>query len=67
VPEQVDVYCNGKHATFLLRAQKVVFEDEEMPPSRFEAVCGKGDAKKWKATLLYFDPHKQQPTTTMQV
>jgi hypothetical protein len=66
VGEEVEIFCNGRHAVFTLRGQRVVFEGEEMPPSRFEAVCGKGDAKKWKATLLYFDPSLQQATVTMQ-
>lgn len=67
VDEEIDIFCNGREALFLVRSQRVLYEGEEMPPSRFEAVCGKGDAKKWKATLLYFDRRLQQATASMQV
>jgi hypothetical protein len=50
-PERVDVVCNGRYATFLVRPQRVEAAGEEMAPSRFEAACGRGDAKKWKTSL----------------
>ena len=67
VPEQVSITCNGRNAVLDIRLQRVIYEGDEMPPSRFEQVCGKGDAKKWKATLFHFDVVDQQPTVCMQV
>jgi hypothetical protein len=67
VPETVPIFCNGRTAVLDLRSQRVMHEGEEMPPSRFEQVCGKGDAKKWKATLYHFDELNQKPTMCMQV
>lgn len=67
VPEEVPIFCNGRTALLLIRQQKVFLDGELMPPSRFEQVCGKGDAKKWKATLFHFNTIKEQPTVCMQV
>ncbi len=55
-PETVQVMCNGKGpGTFLVRQQRVVYEDKEMSASRFEALCGRADAKKWKTSLFALD------------
>jgi hypothetical protein len=35
----------------LLRSQKVMWDGHEISASRFEQICGKGDAKKWKTSL----------------
>lgn len=67
VPEQVPIFCNGRNAVLDIRLQRVIYEGDEMPPSRFEQVCGKGDAKKWKATLFHFSEAEQRPTVCMQV
>lgn len=55
IPEEVPVVCNNKHALVRVRTQRVVYNGEDMAPSRFEALCGKGDSKKWKMTLLRSD------------
>lgn len=34
-----------------LRTQRVTYDGQEMSASRFEQLCGKGDAKKWKSSL----------------
>lgn len=67
VPEEAPIICNGRTAVLHVRQQKVQYEGELMPPSRFEQVCGKGDAKKWKATLFHYDAAGDQPTVCMQV
>ena len=66
VPEEVEITCASRVARFLMRPQRVLWDGEEMPPSKFEAVCGKGDAKKWKATLHVWDPRLQRSTVCMQ-
>ena len=50
-PEQVHVICNGRSAVLILRTQRVIASGGEMSASRFETVCGKGDAKKWKCSI----------------
>ena len=55
VPERLPVTCNGRSAVFLLRSQRVVFQDHDMAPSRFEQLSGKGDAKKWKCSIFTED------------
>jgi hypothetical protein len=54
-PDELRVVCNGKHGTLVVRAQRVLFGGQEMTASRFEAMCGKGDAKKWKSSLWATD------------
>eukprot|EP00892_Ulva_mutabilis_P002229 jgi/Ulvmu1/12006/UM083_0019.1 len=66
VPEGVPIFCNGRTAVLYVRQQKVEHQGELMPPSRFEQVCGKGDAKKWKATLFHYDAATEEPTVCMQ-
>ena len=51
VPEVLAVICNGRSAALHLRTQRVTFNGAEMSASRFESVCGKGDAKKWKCSV----------------
>lgn len=36
--------------------QRVLYDGAEMPPSKFEAICGKADAKKWKSSLWLEGP-----------
>ena len=52
VPERLAVSCNGRSATFLVRSQRVVLGGAEMTPSRFEQLAGRGDAKKWKTSIV---------------
>ena len=51
--EQVTVECNGIRGTFYLRCQKVMHQGVLIPAARFESLCGRGDAKKWKSSLWY--------------
>ena len=39
-----------------LLLQRVVYDGEEMPASRFEVLAGKPDAKKWKTSLSFVGP-----------
>jgi hypothetical protein len=39
--------------------QRVVYDGHEMPPSKFEAICGKQDAKKWKTSLWFVGANGQ--------
>lgn len=53
-PDRVLVQCNSRRGVFIVRSQKV--EDgtrggTELTPSRFEAVAGKAEAKKWRSSL----------------
>ena len=52
VPERLPVSCNGRSAVFLVRCQRVLFGGDEMTPSRFEHLAGRGDAKKWKTSII---------------
>ena len=49
--ERLRVICNGRSAVLILRTQRVIAAGAEMSASRFETVCGKGDAKKWKSSI----------------
>ncbi len=51
VAEEVPVICNGRSGLLLLRSQRVLHNGGTMSASRFETVCGKGDAKKWKCSV----------------
>jgi len=51
VPEELHVACAGRLGLMNVRSQTVMFGGQAMSASRFEAVCGKGDAKKWKSSL----------------
>ena len=51
VPEELPVACAGRLGIMTVRSQTVTFGGQVMSASRFEAVCGKGDAKKWKSSL----------------
>ena len=57
VPEEVAVNCNGRTGTMIIRMQRVMYQGQEMSASKFEAICGKGDAKKWKSSLWLEDEH----------
>ena len=56
VPEELHVACAGRLAVLTVRSQTVTFGGQTMSASRFEAVCGKGDAKKWKSSLWAASP-----------
>jgi hypothetical protein len=51
VPEVVPITCAGRSAVLAIRSQMVAFAGQRMSASRFETVCGKGDAKKWKSSI----------------
>ena len=51
VPEELRVTCAGRSAVLNIRSQIVTFGGQRMSASRFETVCGKGDAKKWKSSI----------------
>lgn len=51
VPEELPVTCAGRSAVLNVRSQIVTFAGQRMSASRFETVCGKGDAKKWKSSI----------------
>ena len=55
VPEELPIQCNGKSALLAVRTQRVLFNDQEISASKFEALCGKGDAKKWKCSIWQED------------
>lgn len=53
-PDRINVACNSRRGVFVVRSQKV--EDgtrggTELTPSRFEALAGKAEAKKWRSSL----------------
>ena len=56
VPDELHVACAGRLAVLTVRSQTVTFGGQTMSASRFEAVCGKGDAKKWKSSLWAASP-----------
>ena len=51
VPEMLPVTCNGRSGFMVVRTQRVQYGDTEVSASKFEQVCGKGDAKKWKCSI----------------
>jgi len=55
VPDELPVQCNGRSALLLVRTQKVLYNEHEISASKFEALCGKGDAKKWKCSIWQED------------
>lgn len=65
VPEVLDVTCNGRSGKLLVRTQRVLHCDAEMSASKFEQVCGKGDAKKWKSSIWTEDAEGQQDMVGM--
>lgn len=65
VPEVLDVTCNGRSGKLLVRSQRVLHCDAEMSASKFEQVCGKGDAKKWKSSIWTEDADGQQDVVCM--
>jgi hypothetical protein len=56
-PEDVAVVCGGKYGMLNVRSQKVLHNGVLMSASKFEVICGKGDAKKWKTSLWLVDEH----------
>ena len=55
VTEELPIQCNGRSALLAIRTQRVLFNDQEISASKFEALCGKGDAKKWKCSIWFED------------
>jgi hypothetical protein len=55
VPEQLEVVCNGTRGTLLLRPQRVLVGGQELAASRYEDMCGRGGAKKWKSSVWAAD------------
>ena len=51
IPEDVRITCNGHAGLMNVRTQRILAGTAEMSASRFEHVCGKGDAKKWKTSI----------------
>lgn len=65
VPEVLNVTCNGRSGRLLVRSQRVLQGDTEMSASKFEQVCGKGDAKKWKSSIWTEGEDGQQDMVCM--
>ena len=65
VPETVPVECNGMRGMFHVRCQRVLHQDALIPAARFETLCGRGDAKKWKSSLWYVN--EETKTAEMQM
>ena len=65
VPEVLSVTCNGRSGRLLVRSQRVLQGDTEMSASKFEQVCGKGDAKKWKSSIWTEGKDGQQDMVCM--
>ena len=65
VPETVPVECNGMRGMFHVRCQRVSHQDALIPAARFETLCGRGDAKKWKSSLWYVN--EETKTAEMQM
>jgi hypothetical protein len=55
VPERLAVVCNGTRGTLLLRPQRVLVGEHELTASRYEDMCGRGGAKKWKSSVWAAD------------
>lgn len=64
VPERLAVTCNGRSAALLVRQQRMLYQNMEMAPSRFEQMSGKGDAKKWKCSVFTENTDGEQVGTT---
>lgn len=60
MPELLPITCNGRSAALLVRTQRVQQGEAEMSASKFEQVCGKGDAKKWKSSIWVEGPDGSQ-------
>ena len=48
-----------------VRSQRVSYNGAEVSASKFEAICGRADAKKWKLSLWVCD-EEGEPQVTMQ-
>ena len=66
IPEYVDIVCAGRVAVMSLRTQRIRFEGQDVTASKFEALCGKGDAKKWKCSIWQYNPTTGEPIQMMQ-
>jgi hypothetical protein len=58
--ETLAVVCAGRTAVLITRTQRILYNGSEMSASKFEAICGKGDAKKWKCSLWTTNEHGAQ-------
>lgn len=56
---------NGRTATMQVRTQRVLYNGQEVSASKFEAICGRADAKKWKLSIWVCGPDGS-PELTMQ-
>ncbi|KAK9863053.1 hypothetical protein WJX84_000545 [Apatococcus fuscideae] len=65
IPEDVRITCNGHAGLMNVRTQRILAGTAEMSASRFEHVCGKGDAKKWK-TSIWTEGPVGEPEESMQ-
>lgn len=54
-PETLPIVCAGRYGELQLRTQRVLYEGVAMTASRFEQLCGRGDAKKWKNSFWWAD------------
>lgn len=66
VPEVLRVTCNGRSGSLLVRTQRVLQGEAEMSASKFEQICGKGDAKKWKSSIWTEGPDGEQVMVCMR-
>ena len=64
VPEVLPITCNGRSGVLLVRTQRVQHSQAEMSASKFEQVCGKGDAQKWKSSIWVEAPDGSQLMVT---
>jgi hypothetical protein len=64
--ESIPVICNGRRGTFITRTQCVEYGGNIVTATKFEQICGRADAKKWKTSLWLMDEFGTQ-TCTLQV
>jgi len=62
VPEALPVVCAGRRGVLHVRTQRVAYAGGEVSASRFELLCGRGDAKKWKTSIWLAGEGGQQET-----
>ena len=67
VPEEVAVHCNGRSALLVVRTQRVLHQGQDISASKFESLCGKGDAKKWKCSLWLEDEEGEPVMVSLQL
>lgn len=57
VPEEVPIWCNGHEAWLIVRTQRVLSQRGAAThsASRWEAMCGKAESKKWKTSFFVLE------------